>query len=241
MSATQLNVNAIIIPSRSYKLCLEYLVINRINKLSDELRSIKLNMKKNGTKDTVKFIVIKNEVASYEKLVSIFKPLGFKVIDDKHFRKICWNIICGSSHELSDIYECTAEDTKTIIDLVRITRRISPNIPDEDIDPEIDSVDVYNHLYDEGEHHNDYKAVEPVDLLAHYKNIRKNLDSLAIENSHMDDYHNELNVYELTVLYVREQCYPETIQYNIEKLQDVFDAKIKAITRDRKKRCNNNN
>jgi hypothetical protein len=238
MSATQLNINAIIIPSRSYKLCLEYLIIHRINKLSDGLFSIDLNMKKNGSKDNVKFVAIKNEVASYEKLVSIFKPLGFKVIDDKHFRKICWNIIDNSCFELYHNYDCTAEDTKAIIDLVRKVENISANIPDEDIDPEIDSVDVYNYLYDEGEHHYDYKAVEPVDLLAHYKNIRENIDSVAIENNHTNIYHNELNVYQLTLLYVRGECHPREMKHNIEKLQYAIDKKIKSIEKDRKKKKN---
>ena len=222
-------LNAIIVPgnkkSNKYKLCLELLIINRITRTTDDFHSIDLKKKKNGTKDTVEFIAIDNKVATYENLVSIFKPFGFKVINDNKFKKIFVDIyplirMYPFRRGICESYDYTDEDIKTYLEVIK--RKNSYGYYDGEDDDFCPAHIIYNELYDEGEHHNDYKIIDPEDLLEHYKNVRNNLDSLNSEE-------NRLNVHRLTEIYLRKECNADDLEDNIQKIDNVFKKKVKAL------------
>jgi hypothetical protein len=153
------NLNAIIvhgdIDSHNYNLCCDLLINNKINKSNKRIDYIDLDMVKNNTCDRVSFIPINNDLASYETLVSIFKPHGFKVVNTNKFNKILPYLFCDEN--------IFSPDFHSIIDPDRIDHKLG--FPSwwceqdgwEDLDEDGDPVHkLYNELYEVDENHGDY-------------------------------------------------------------------------------------
>ena len=83
-------MNAIMVDTRiGGILCEELLAINHINKIKEQQLQAFYEIPDNySSYKIIDFICVKTEYASYDKLVSIMKPYGFKVIDSNKVKMV---------------------------------------------------------------------------------------------------------------------------------------------------------
>jgi hypothetical protein len=90
LTRTEKPMNAIIVDSGiGQQLCDELLAINHINKIKDQVIQAFYEIPGNySSYKFIYFICVKTEYATYDKLVSIMKPYGLKVIDSNKVKKV---------------------------------------------------------------------------------------------------------------------------------------------------------
>jgi hypothetical protein len=222
------HLNGIIIPcdnkENNRKLCNEVLAINGINTSKWRYDWIELWEDINGVEEVVMFVSVSNNSVPYKKLVSIFKPYGFKVVHYSKFRKIFHGIsTCDTNFGDDPVIEYDSEEEEDVI--------VEEEIVEDEEDDEEDEYNikeyrtvchVYNDLYDEGEKHTDYVVKQPKDLAKHYRALTKHLKSL-----------DEDLLYHLCGFYLHDAYYDQ-FDNNVLELTYILNSMAHAIEQDRK-------